>query len=90
MLVGVGAVVGAGVAGVAVQANAISATSASDMAVSNRMAVVYTAKAWKGSILCRTIKPLLGGRGRRRVWGYRARRIGSLTKPAYFKGTGAN
>ena len=42
MLVGVGAGVGAGVAGVAVQANAISATSASDMAVSNRMAVVYT------------------------------------------------
>ncbi len=54
------------------------------------MAVVYTAKAWKGSILCRTIKPLLGGRGRRRVWGYTAKGIGSLTKPAYFKGTGAN
>ncbi|SVA93996.1 uncharacterized protein METZ01_LOCUS146850 [marine metagenome] len=46
MLVGVGAVVGAGVAGIAVQANAISATSASDMAVSNCMAVVYTIKAW--------------------------------------------
>ena len=46
MLVGVGAVVGAGVAGIAVQANAISATSASDMAVSNRMAVVYTVKTW--------------------------------------------
>ena len=46
MLGGVGAGVGAGVAGVAVQANAISATNASDMAVSNRMAVVYTVKAW--------------------------------------------
>ena len=34
--------VGAGAAGVAVQANAISTISASDMAVSNRMAVVYT------------------------------------------------
>ena len=42
MLVGVGA----GVAGVAVQANAISARSASDMVVRNRMAVVYTVKAW--------------------------------------------
>ena len=43
--VGVGAGVSGGGsvrAGVAVQANAISTTSARDMAVSNRMAVVYT------------------------------------------------
>ena len=38
----VASILGVGSDGVAVQANAISTTSARDMAVSNRMAVVYT------------------------------------------------